>query len=109
MALRPRPFQKCYGGGGVFLAGEAAGFINPNSLEGISYAMESGRRLSGVFLREAAIQPEKALASYKKACHPLCAKLFLKNLKTPFMYNGILRSLVMKSGITSIKSEKALY
>jgi flavin-dependent dehydrogenase len=32
VALRPRPFRFCTGTAGVFLIGEAAGFINPSSL-----------------------------------------------------------------------------
>ncbi|MDR2736644.1 MAG: FAD-binding protein, partial [Gracilibacteraceae bacterium] len=38
----------CAAQGGTFLVGEAAGFISPSSLEGISYALNSGHALATV-------------------------------------------------------------
>lgn len=53
MVLRPRSFfDFCPGKGGAFLIGEAAGFISPSSLEGISYAMESADMLSRALSKE---------------------------------------------------------
>lgn len=115
--LRPRPFQFCSGGGGVFLLGEAAGFISPSSLEGISYALESARRLAAVFCRGdaqarrpgkagsglAGTDPAAFHASYRRALWGMTLTLFSKNLKSPFMYTPLLRRLVMKSGITAIR------
>ncbi len=83
---------------GVFLIGEAAGFISPSSLEGISYGMRSGHMLSDVFQKHPNL-PERF---YHKKSFGIKATLMLKLIKSPFMYNRFLRSLVMKSGLTAI-------
>ncbi|MCR5184323.1 MAG: FAD-binding protein [Opitutales bacterium] len=83
---------------GVFLIGEAAGFISPSSLEGMSYALDSAEILAGTLLRENA----DLFEDYKKSTLKLRLKLLSKILKNPFMYNPVLRSFVMKSGIASI-------
>jgi flavin-dependent dehydrogenase len=106
-ALRPAPFRVCAGGGeageGVFLAGEAAGLISPGSFEGISYALESGRRLAAVFLagRGGADTPAFFHSAYRRALFPLVLKLAARSLRAVFMYQPLLRFLVMKSGVTS--------
>lgn len=82
----------------VYLVGEAAGFISPSSLEGISSAIISGRALAKS-LNESA-NPQK---TYHKATGKLRLKLLLKNLKCPFMYQEFLRNLVMGSGIMALK------
>lgn len=46
------PFDFCCGKDNCFLIGEAAGFISPSSLEGISYAMKSAEILSNLFNTE---------------------------------------------------------
>ena len=47
--LRPASFRDfCKGEKGIFLIGEAAGFISASSLEGISSAIGSAKTLSGV-------------------------------------------------------------
>ncbi len=98
VVLRPRSFSDfCTGKGSVFLIGEAAGFISPSSLEGISYAMESADMLSSALL-----SPDPS-ANYRRNTLKLRIKLGLKVLKCPFMYNPFLRRMVMKSGIQSIK------
>ena len=98
MVLRPRSFNDfCIGGGNAFLIGEAAGFISPSSLEGISYAMESADMLSS------ALGTSAPAAKYRIKTLKLRLKLGLKVLKCPFMYHPFLRKLVMKSGIQSIK------
>ena len=98
MVLRPRSFHDfCTGNSNAFLIGEAAGFISPSSLEGISYAMESADMLSSALLSS---NPE---ASYRRKTLKLRLKLTIKVLKCPFMYQPFLRRLVMKSGIQSIK------
>lgn len=97
IVLRPRSFWDfCTGKDNAFLIGEAAGFISPSSLEGISYAMESADMLSSALL-----SPRPA-AQYRKKTLKLRIKLGLKVLKCPFMYHPFLRRLVMKSGIQSI-------
>jgi flavin-dependent dehydrogenase len=103
--------------------GVAAGFINPSSLEGISYALESAAGLAGAILKpdgrhnvshHNASHPDdgnprtdkvekfplKAIhRAYRRASFRMALKLFVKSLKSPFMYNPVLRFLVMKSGI----------
>ena len=108
--LRPRPFGFCPGSDGIFLVGEAGGFICSSSLEGISHAMESGRRLGNVFLSESSggtgvdfAAGTAYNAAYKKATVEIARKLFFKNLRAPFMYQSFLRRFVMKSGLTSLR------
>ena len=98
MVLRPKtPADFCTGADGAFLIGEAAGFISPSSLEGISYAMESADMLSSALLSH------NPASEYRRKTLKLRIKLGLKVLKCPFMYHPFLRRLVMKSGIQSIK------
>jgi flavin-dependent dehydrogenase len=111
LVLRPRPFRFCTGKAGVFLVGEAAGFINPNSLEGISYALESAANLEKA-IRAGGAKPAEHLPlaavhrAYRNASFRMAVKLFLKTLKSPFMYNPLLRFLVMKSGAAAMKIRK---
>ena len=84
---------------GAYLVGEAAGFISPSSLEGISSAI-----LSATALAES-LEQSRPLAAYRRATGHLRWKLLAKNLKCPFMYHPFLRSLVLKSGLTSIQVE----
>lgn len=71
----------CLGGDRCFLLGEAAGFISPSSLEGMSYAFESAASLAGLFNRKS----EVTLKDYRRATRGLRAKLMLKLLKKPFI------------------------
>lgn len=99
LVLRPfGPRNYCYGSDGAFLIGEAAGFISPSSLEGISYAIESGYALSCCM----SCSKSDINFEFRKATRKIRLKLFLKNAKRPFMYNQIFRTTIMKSGITSI-------
>ncbi len=102
LALRPkspRDFQT--GKGGAYLVGEAAGFISPSSFEGISSAIVSGSMLAEAFL---AGGEEKAIARrYRRKTAKLRAKLTLKMGKRWFMYTPFVRSLIMRSGIQSVK------
>lgn len=92
-------------GHGAFLIGEAAGMISPSSLEGMSYAMDSAEILSEVLsealLLDTAVFPMLA-ETYRERSRKLRLKLLSKILKNPFMYNPVLRKLVMASGITAI-------
>ena len=95
--LRPhRPASFCLGGGGAYLIGEAAGLISPSSLEGISAAMNSARALAE------SLESPHPLAAYRRRTAKLRWRLLAKNLKCPFMYGPRLRSLVLRSGLTSI-------
>jgi flavin-dependent dehydrogenase len=89
----------CTGKDGAYLIGEAAGLISPSSLEGISYAMESAGRLAETINES----DEDIGRRYFLRTLRIRVKLLLKILKFPFLYNGILRKLIMKSGIKSIR------
>jgi len=99
----PRSVRElCYGNGNIFLIGEAAGFVSPSSLEGISYALESGHLLAEVF--------NKGNASdryYRNSLKPLRRKLFVKILKNKLLYTPIIRKWLMLSNISTIKINKS--
>lgn len=104
--LRPAGWQqmRC-GRGTALLVGEAAGFISPSSLEGLSYAFDSARLLGRVLnrtLQRNAPAPDKA---YARATLPLRLKLLGKIVKSPVIYHPFLRRLVMRSGVQSIEVE----
>jgi flavin-dependent dehydrogenase len=84
---------------GAFLVGEAAGFVSASSFEGISSAFLSGKYLADSFCDD----PKKTLQSYKKATKKLRFKLFLKIHKMHILCCPLLRFLIMKSGICSIR------
>jgi geranylgeranyl reductase len=97
--LRPVDTRQIFiGKGRVALIGEAAGFISPSSAEGLSYAFRSALALSKSLWQ--GIESWHDL--YNKNTIQLFENILLKNLKSPFMYNQTLRSLVMKSGMQSI-------
>jgi flavin-dependent dehydrogenase len=99
LVLRPcGPRNYCYGEKNAFLIGESAGFISPSSLEGISYAVDSGYLLSQCFNRST----QSPYWQYRRGTRKIRMKLFLKYLKRPFMYHSFARKIIMKSGITSI-------
>jgi flavin-dependent dehydrogenase len=99
--LRPQSVNQIQiGNGRIGLIGEAAGFISPSSAEGISYAFKSALALSSALSQGIEAWPD----SYKKTSAGLRRNIIIKNLKSPFMYNGILRKAVMKSGVQSIAS-----
>lgn len=81
----------------VFLVGEAAGFISASSFEGISSAMISGRLLADSLCHKA---PQRA---YRKSTLKLRTKLYTKIWKRRILCSPILRFLIMKSGIQSLK------
>jgi len=88
----------CVGRGGAFLIGEAAGFISPSSLEGISYALNSACELAKILNSDCA----NPVWKFRRKSIPIRVKLLMKYLKSPFMYNSFLRKIIMKSGIGSI-------
>lgn len=105
VVYRPEnPFQFALYKDGAFAIGEAAGFISPSSLEGISYAIETARLLAHAFNKRDS--SKKIASAYKHKTISQRLKIMLKLLKCPFMYNKFLRNCVLKSGITSIKIEK---
>lgn len=97
--LRPEATNQIHiGSDRVGLIGEAAGFISPSSAEGLSYAFKSALALSKALSQ--GIDHWQEL--YKANTTNLRRNIILKNLKSPFMYNKILRKIVMKSGLKSI-------
>lgn len=97
MVFRPSSlFDFCCGDDGIFLIGEAAGYISPSSLEGISSAINSGYILSKAF------NHKKPNRYYFLHTLKIRLKLYLKVLKCPFMYFPPLRYLVMKSKLDAI-------
>ena len=89
----------CTGSNGVYLIGEAAGMISPSSLEGISYSMESAKKLAKIINAK----HDNIGLRYFIGTLDIRLKLIFKIFKMPFMYNKYLRKLVMKSGIRAIK------
>lgn len=117
---------------GVYLIGEAAGFISASSFEGISNAMNSARYLSDSFkevyskenierstlhlscsdsrclindrMNEADNRDLKAELSekYSEKCKKLKKKLYMRILKKKLLFNPFTRKLIMRSGIQSL-------
>lgn len=74
------------GVGRVLLAGEAGGFMSPSSGEGISYAVNSGRR-AGMAI--ASGEPTEALAAYTALTADIRSNLSRKLRWLPIMESGI--------------------
>lgn len=92
----------CVASNNAYFVGEAAGFISPSSLEGISFALDSAHILAKIL----SSNTKKPCKKYYKKTLPLRAKILLKRLKEPFLYNPFLRKLIMKSGLMSIEIDK---
>ncbi len=89
---------------GVYLIGEAAGFISASSFEGISSAIISGKILAGAF---ADGKSEKdVLRLYRRRTRALRTKLWLKTKKRAVLCSPALRKMIMKSGVKSVKKYK---
>ena len=84
---------------GIVFLGEAAGWISPSSAEGISYALRSACALSEALYTT----PEGFEKRYRKKTISLRMNIFLKIMKSPFIFNPTLRKIVMKSGLQSVK------
>ena len=100
------------GGVGIYLVGEAAGFISSSSFEGISSAMLSGKYLADA-IRDAK-DGKRAIKNYRKKCRKLQLKLYLKTHKRRVLCSSFLRNTIMASGIMSVekyskKSNKSFY
>lgn len=91
----------CCGKPSVYLLGEAAGFISSSSFEGISSAIESGKLLAEAFGEGST--PEKILRLYRQKTLLLRVKLLTKTLKRWVLCTPLLRYIIMKSGVQSIK------
>ena len=89
----------CTGKNNAYLIGEAAGMISPSSLEGISYAMESGSILAGLLNKNI----DHLACRYFLKTLKIRFRLSFKCFKKPFMYYKFFRNLVIRSGIGAIK------
>ncbi len=82
----------------IALVGEAAGWISPSSAEGFSYAFRSAQALSKA-LKDGI---DGFLPRYRRESRALSVNVFLKRLKSPFMYRPWLRRVVLRSGLASV-------
>jgi geranylgeranyl reductase len=98
LLLRPTSVgQISVGRGCAALVGEAAGWISPSSAEGLSYAMRSAAALADA-LKDGT---RGFMGRYSENTAGLRRNIFLKNLKSGFIFGPHLRMLVMRSGIMS--------
>ncbi len=86
--------------GHLYLAGEAGGFISPSSAEGISFALDSAIALYQSIL-SGGEDPAGIRRAYRAHSRALRAKVLGKQCKAPFLYQPLLRGLVMRSGMQS--------
>lgn len=91
----------CVGDHGVFLVGEAAGFISASSFEGLSYAMHSGKLLADAF--DKGNTPGDVHRIYRNNTKSLRIKLRIKSVKRALLCNPFLRGIILRSGLRSIK------
>ncbi len=100
LILRPqRSKDICLGRDGIALVGEAAGWISPSSAEGLSYAFNSAFLLA----QSLDYGLDKFWQYYHNYSGAIRRNIWLKNLKSPFMYNPWLRKMVMASGLESVE------
>ena len=98
--LRPLRIQQLSTGTkGIALLGEAAGWISPSSAEGLSYAFRSALILAEA-LRTTLHNFEKR---YYQKTRVLRRNIFIKNLKSHFIFHPRIRKAVIKSGLKSMK------
>ncbi len=90
----------CTGKDGVFLLGEAAGFISASSFEGLSSAMLSGKLLSDAFIEGKTHKDAQKI--YRKNTRSLRLKLRSKSVKRTLLCSSFTRKIIMKSGIQCI-------
>lgn len=88
----------------VFLIGEAAGFISASSFEGISSAIRSAKILAECF--DEYPKSRSITRKYKRKTLSLRLKLTLKIAKRHILCSPLLRFIIMKSGVGSIKKYK---
>ncbi len=94
------------GKAGVYLVGEAAGFISSSSFEGISNAMASGKVLAAAYLRGGG--HENIIAYYRRRTRQLRLKLWGKMQKRRILCSPFLRAMIMRSGVAAVKTERIL-
>ena len=98
--LRPvKTDQLSTGKKGIALLGEAGGWISPSSAEELSYAFRSALILA----ESLRTMPDGFEKRYYEKTRGLRRNIFLKNLKSHFIFNPNLRKAVMRSGLQSMK------
>jgi geranylgeranyl reductase len=98
--LRPvKTRQVSTGKKGIALLGEAAGWISPSSAEGLSYAFKSALLLAEALRTK----PDGFEKRYYEKTKELRRNIFLKNLKSHFIFNPTLRKTVMRSNLQSMR------
>jgi flavin-dependent dehydrogenase len=104
-AVRPRGFSDFITGrDGIYLIGEAAGFISASSFEGISSAIRSGSALAEAMSQA---DDDRELARfYRRKTTSLRLKLWLKTIKRWFMYTPWVRHIIMRLGLAAIHVEQ---
>jgi flavin-dependent dehydrogenase len=99
LILRPVKQRQLFAAGkGIALLGEAAGWISPSSAEGLSYAFKSALMLADAL----AGTPDGFEKRYQERTRKLRKQIFLKNLKSIFIFNPVLRKMIMNTGLQSI-------
>ncbi len=99
LILRPRQQNQLSSGRkGIALLGEAGGWISPSSAEGLSYAFKSALMLAEA-LHSA---PDGFEKRYLETTVRLRKNIFLKNMKSHFIFKPMLRKIIMHSGLQSI-------
>lgn len=103
LVLQPTRWRDFVSGrDGVFLIGEAGGFINASTLEGISGAMHSSRILARVF--NSADFDSNLNSAYHRLTRPLALKTLIRHyLRYPFMFMPFLRRLILRLGILRVR------
>jgi flavin-dependent dehydrogenase len=98
--LRPMETSHIYTGiDRIAFIGEAAGWISPSSAEGISYAFRSARALAEALHAT----PEGFQKRYRKKTRNMGRNIFLKIMKSHFIFNPTFRKVVMNSGLQTVK------
>jgi flavin-dependent dehydrogenase len=99
LILRPvKQNQLVTGKKGIALLGEAAGWISPSSAEGLSYAFRSALMLADALRRS----PDGFEKRYREKTRQLRKNIFFKNLKSIFIFNPVLRKMIMRAGLQSM-------
>lgn len=101
LIFRPSAGDVFFGAENIGFVGEAAGLISPSSSEGLSYAIRSALAMAKA-LNDGL---DGFLERYRKNVYSLKRNIALKDAKSCLMYNGFLRSRLMKSGFLSMDVE----
>jgi geranylgeranyl reductase len=102
--LRPTKLEQLSTGTeSVALLGEAGGWISPSSAEGLSYAFRTALILAEVLKKS----PDDFQQRFRQKTEMLRRNIFIKNLKSHFIYGSLLRNIVMKSGLQSMRIYKS--